>query len=920
MLLSTGTRLGPYEILSPLGAGGMGEVYRARDTKLGRDVALKILPAAFVTDPDRLARFRREAQVLASLNHPRIGAIYGLDEADRAQFLVLELIDGESLDKRIARGPIPVDSALAIAEQITEALEAAHENGVIHRDLKPANIALTKNGAVKVLDFGLAKATERARDTFLAVTNSPTVMSPTAVSGVGVVLGTAGYMSPEQARGTPVNGRTDIWSFGCVLYEMLTGLRAFPGETVQDTLAKVLEREPNWKALPASTPTKIRRLVQQCLQKDQSLRPNHVAEIRTAIADARTSPYARRRVTVWLIAIASIAVALSVIVGVWWYVRTPGNAVPREAVSVLIADLENRTGEPTFDHTLESVLKLALEGAGFISAYDRTGVRSLGAPAPDQLDERTAMAIAFKQGVGVVVSGTIDRHAKDYVVSIKATEAVTGRVLTNATNRTSGKDQVMVATANLATAVRTALGDRTSNLESFAMDTLSATSLDAVRYYAKGTESLAKTNFEDALQSFSKAVELDPNFGMGYHGMAQASRNLDRPDDAEKYIKEALRHLDRMTERERYRARGFFYRITGDYQACVKEYGDLIARYAADVAAHNQVALCSTYLRNMPRAVDEMRKVVKIVPKSTILRNNLAVYLSYSGDFGAAEQEARAIENPGVNSVIALAFAQLGQDQVNQALETYQKLTTMGTQGASRAVSGSGDLAVYEGRFAEGARILGKGATIDQTAMEPNRAAAKFAALAYAQLLRKENAGAIAAANSALTSSRSVKIRFLAGHTLAEVGDLSQARNVAAGLASELLAEPQAHAKIIDGVILLKRGDARQAIKMLTEANGQLDTWIGHFDLGRAFLEAGEYIRADSEFDRCIKRRGEALSLFLDEEPTYSYLPSVYFYQGRAREGLLTAEFRDSYRKYLSIRGKSSEDPLVQEARRRVDH
>ena len=229
MPLTAGAHLGSYEILAAIGAGGMGEVYRARDTRLNRDVALKILPDTFTHDPERVARFRREAHVLAALNHPHIAAIYGLDEANGSQFLVLELVDGESLDKRTARGPIPVAEALEIARQVAEALEAAHDKGIIHRDLKPANIALTSDGQVKVLDFGLAKTAEAMSGT-TPVTNSPTITSPAMMSAAGVILGTAGYMSPEQAKGLTSDKRSDVWAFGCVLYEMLTGTRAFGGK------------------------------------------------------------------------------------------------------------------------------------------------------------------------------------------------------------------------------------------------------------------------------------------------------------------------------------------------------------------------------------------------------------------------------------------------------------------------------------------------------------------------------------------------------------------------------------------------------------------------------------------------------------------------------------------------------------------
>jgi hypothetical protein len=274
--LAPGARFGPYEVLNPLGSGGMGEVHRARDTRLRRDVALKVLPEPFAADPDRLARFSREAQVLASLNHPHIGAIYGLEECEGVRALVLELVEGLTLADRIAQAVIPLDEALLIARQIAEALEAAHEQGIIHRDLKPSNIKLRPGGMVKVLDFGLAKVTQRAA---VRGDQSPTITSPD-VTGVGVVLGTAAYMSPEQARGRVVDQRTDIWAFGCVLYEMLTGQRAFTGETVTDTLVAVVEHEPDWTALPSSTPAAMQRLLRRCLEKDPNRRPRDSGEAR----------------------------------------------------------------------------------------------------------------------------------------------------------------------------------------------------------------------------------------------------------------------------------------------------------------------------------------------------------------------------------------------------------------------------------------------------------------------------------------------------------------------------------------------------------------------------------------------------------------------------------------------------------------
>ncbi len=286
MALANGTRIGVYEIVALLGAGGMGEVYRARDTKLGRDVALKTILPPFTADTGRVARFGREARLLAALNHPHIAAIYGFEDTGTVPALVLELVEGDTLDARLRRGPLPLREALAVAVQIADALGAAHAATIIHRDLKPSNIKITPDGVVKVLDFGLAKALEAAH-------SAPDLRTSTMTADAtveGALLGTAAYMSPEQARGQPVDKRTDIWAFGCVLFEMLTGSPLFARETITDTVAAVVGIEPDWTSLPADTPGSIRRLLTRCLQKDARRRLHDIADARIEIEDAMTTP------------------------------------------------------------------------------------------------------------------------------------------------------------------------------------------------------------------------------------------------------------------------------------------------------------------------------------------------------------------------------------------------------------------------------------------------------------------------------------------------------------------------------------------------------------------------------------------------------------------------------------------------------
>ena len=328
-----GRQLGPYTIVAPLGAGGMGEVYRARDSKLGRDVAIKILPAHFTADPERRSRFAREARLLATLNHPHIGAIYGLEETDGVTALVLELVEGPTLADRLARGPLPIPEALAIARQIADALDAAHQKGIVHRDLKPSNIVLQSAGGVtssdvraKVLDFGLAKtvADQPAEEARL-----PTVTGDR--TGEGRILGTPAYMSPEQARGQAVDKRTDIWAFGCVLYEMLTSRRAFAGATMSDQLAAILEREPDWTALPAATPTATRRLLTRCLEKDQGRRLRDIGDARLELEekDAQSVERGAPSRRLWPLAFAAALLAGTALG--WVAARLVSRTVPAES-------------------------------------------------------------------------------------------------------------------------------------------------------------------------------------------------------------------------------------------------------------------------------------------------------------------------------------------------------------------------------------------------------------------------------------------------------------------------------------------------------------------------------------------------------------------------------------------------------------
>jgi tetratricopeptide (TPR) repeat protein len=504
---------------------------------------------------------------------------------------------------------------------------------------------------------------------------------------------------------------------------------------------------------------------------------------------------------------------------------------------------------------------------------------------------------------------------------VKAVDAVTGKTLATSDVDAATKDDVMLNVPKLAAPIRKALGDTTPESVQLAaaQGSFAIGNLEAAHQYGVGMEQQFAGNMQDALQSFSKASQLDPNFARAYAGMAAVAGNLGQFQDAENYAKLAMQHVDRMTERERYRIRGIYYIRTGNWQKCVEEYSALTKQYPSDNIGENNLASCYARLGDMPKAMEEGGRALQLTPKDVMAHNNFALYSCYAGDFQTCEREGREVQklNPSLEEgYLVLAYSQLGQGQLPQATETYQQLQKLGAGGASLAASGLADLALYDGRYRDAQQIFEKGAAADVAAKTPDRAADKFVMMAYGDLLRGDKPSASAAAEKALANSQSTKIRLLVARTFVEAGESAKGRKLAAGLASELQVKSQAYGKLIEGEASLKEHNQQQALQSLTEAQKLLDTWLVHYDLGLVYLEAGAFAEADSEFDTCIKRRGEVLELFMDDMPTSSYLPLVYYYQGRAREGLKSPGFADSYRTYLNIRGKAGEDPLLPEIRR----
>jgi serine/threonine protein kinase/tetratricopeptide (TPR) repeat protein len=885
-------------------------------------------------------RFKRELLLARQVTHKNVVRIHDIGDLNGLKFITMSYVEGADLATILRQeGALPVPRVVRVARSVAEGLVEAHKQGVVHRDLKPANIMINADDdEAMIMDFGIARSTGGSNAARRSGVRPPPGVVPgtstivrnlnrqdlLAAEGTvfGAVVGTVEYMAPEQAQGHHVDQRADIYAFGLILYDLLVGesRSAKAINPIIELQGRMQKAPPAIGTVVPDVPAPFGEIIGRCLEPDPDKRLQTSEELLAELAklDENGLPIPiPPRFGKKLIAAAALAV-VALVTATWWFTRTPPPVKPHDPVTVVIADFENHTDDPAFDHTLEPMLRLALEGSNFISAHDRSRVRTaFGLAAPEKMDAGAARQIAMKAGVGVVLSGSIERSGEGYEIALKAVHPITGNLITTGKNRASAKDQVVAAVTRLASSVRQVLGEKTSESDQlFAMRSISTTSFGVLSEYAAGIELQAKGKYEEARQRFEKAVTVDSKFGLGYQSLAVNSRNVGKLQDAERYAKEALKYLDGMTEREQFSTRGLYYRVTGDLQQCDKEFGQLIARYAADTVARNQRAICLVGLRDMSHAVAEARKAVEILPNHMTYRGNLALWSNYAGDFEGAEREVRAIQNPSARALQALPLSLLGQGKPQDAAAAYRQMASMGAFGASYSAAGLGDLAFYEGRFTDAVKILEQAAAADLEAKNGDAAAFKLTALANVHLARGQNPAAIAAAEKALANSNALKVRFLSGRTLIEAGAVAKAETVATDLAAGLATEPQAYGKLLQGQIALKKRDLGTAIKILTDANTVIDTWFGHFDLGRAYLDGKAFAQASSEFDRCLKRRGEVLSL-VDEDPTFGYFPQVYYYLGRAREGLQTGA-ADMYREYLNIRGKSTEDPLLPDIRRRA--
>ena len=652
-MLSPGQRLGPYEVSGPLGAGGMGEVYRARDTRLKRDVALKILPSSVATDAERLARFQREAEVLASLNHPHVAGIYGLEESAGMRALVLELVEGDTLDERIARGAIPVQAALALAGQIAAALEVAHQRGIVHRDLKPANIKITPDGTVKVLDFGLAKLTEPDGST-RERSESPTV----TLSMPGTVMGTPAYMSPEQARGDEVDQRTDVWAFGCVLFEMLTGRRAMAGRGTAETLAKVLTSPPEWTALPDDLPASVDQLLRRCLEKDPAQRLPSMGTARRAIEgarDASTQHSAARGVDAasWLpwIGALAIAIAAAVLVVRWapWKQQAGGGASPASVAVLPFASFsEGKEDEYFADglteeviHSLAQVpgLKVAARTSAFYFKGRNEDLRNVGR----------------RLGVSHVVEGSVRREGTRMRMVAQLIKVDDGFHLWSRTYERNVSDTFAVQTE-----IASAVADALQLTLSPAVAPARERDPEAVRLQLTARalmRQLGREEITSARERFKQLTEIEPTNAAAWAGYAHVTTLLLQNYAAltfEDAIKDAAPAIDRALKLDPNSADAWLAQAWLDYMIYFRG-GDETRAASADTSFQKALSLdpknadalvyYGSFLSSQGRveeAAANARRALALDPLNRVAQLMNGVGLARQGKKSEAERQYRS--------------------------------------------------------------------------------------------------------------------------------------------------------------------------------------------------------------------------------------------------------------------------------------